>query len=97
MRWFRTNLLGRIPGWARTPRTVGPWKPLEIIRADEDRSTAVLDAFVHASCDGDGGRVDAALRFADAARLGRGRRRAAVLVCLGRETPFEVERRRTTA
>ncbi len=64
LRWFRTNLLGRIPGWARTPRTVGPWKPLEIIRADEEPLTAVLDAFVIASCDGDGGRVDAALRFA---------------------------------
>ncbi len=89
LRWFRTNLLGRIPGWARTPRAVGPWKPLELIRADEPL-TPVLDAFVHASCSGDGGRVDAAIRFAELPAWVKDE--AAVLVCLGRETPFEVDR-----
>ena len=34
LRWFRTNLLGRIPGWAHTPRTVGPWRPVEITHHD---------------------------------------------------------------
>jgi beta-mannosidase len=90
LRWFRTDLLGRIPGWARTPRTVGPWKSLEIIRADEEPLAAVLDAFVLSSCDGDGGRVDAALRFATLPAWAEDE--AAELFCLGCETPFEVER-----
>ena len=30
LRWFRTTLLGRIPGWTPPLPAVGPWKPLGI-------------------------------------------------------------------
>ncbi len=90
LRWFRTNLLGRVPGWARTPRTVGPWRPVAITQNDGPLD-AVGDAFVHASCDGDGGRVDAALRFAALPDwAGDTGQEPPVLVCLGREAPLEV-------
>ena len=92
LRWFRTDLLGRVPGWARTPRTVGPWKPVTITR-DDGPLDAVLETFVHASSQGDEGRVDATLRFADLPAWADGTSpETAVLVCLGREAPFEVRR-----
>lgn len=91
LRWFRTNLLGRIPGWARAPRTVGPWMPLAITRDDGPLDT-VLDTFVHVSCDRDSGVVEAALRFATLPEWADGSREAPVLACLGFETPLEAER-----
>ncbi len=30
LRWFRTTLLGRQPGWAVTPAPVGPWRPARL-------------------------------------------------------------------
>lgn len=30
LRWFRTTLLGRIPGWTPPVKTVGPWQPIYI-------------------------------------------------------------------
>ncbi|HTT87550.1 MAG TPA: hypothetical protein VMF60_09300, partial [Acidimicrobiales bacterium] len=30
LRWFRTTLLGRQPGWAETPAPVGPWRPVRL-------------------------------------------------------------------
>jgi beta-mannosidase len=32
LRWHRTTLLGRMPGWSPPVRAVGPWKPLTIER-----------------------------------------------------------------
>ncbi len=32
LRWFRTTLLGRQPGWAVTPAPVGPWRPVRLTR-----------------------------------------------------------------
>jgi beta-mannosidase len=32
LRWFRTTLLGRQPGWAVTPAPVGPWRPVHLFR-----------------------------------------------------------------
>ena len=31
LRWFRTTLLGRQPGWAVTPAPVGPWRPVHLV------------------------------------------------------------------
>src|SRR5579862_4826257 len=39
LRWFRTTLLGRAPGFAREPAPVGPWRPVAI----ERRRRLVLD------------------------------------------------------
>lgn len=55
LRWFRTTLLGRAPGFAREPEPVGPWRPITLERrrqltlenwmrtASLDGSTGVLD------------------------------------------------------
>jgi beta-mannosidase len=43
LRWFRTSLLGRIPGWSPPVAPVGPWKPivLETLRPDSITDVAV--------------------------------------------------------
>ncbi len=30
LRWFRTTLLGRQPGWVVTPPPIGPWRPVTV-------------------------------------------------------------------
>jgi beta-mannosidase len=32
LRWYRTTLLGRAPGFAREPEPVGPWRPVTLVR-----------------------------------------------------------------
>ena len=40
LRWFRTSLLGRMPGWSASAQPVGPWKPIVITQHDVARLTA---------------------------------------------------------
>src|SRR5271155_949468 len=61
LRWVRTSLLGRIPGWAVTPPVVGPWRPITLTRVDPFEPSHVR---LRTSCDGDDGIVRATLRFA---------------------------------
>ena len=39
LRWFRTTLFGRAPGFAPEPEPVGPWRPVTLVR----RSGIVID------------------------------------------------------
>ena len=32
LRWYRTMLFGRSPGFAAGPATVGPWRPIRLVR-----------------------------------------------------------------
>ncbi|MGZ4334455.1 MAG: glycosyl hydrolase 2 galactose-binding domain-containing protein [Gaiellaceae bacterium] len=52
LRWLRTTLLGRAPGFAPGPPVVGPWRPVELV----DPRTPRLD--VRTALDGEDGIVE---------------------------------------
>ncbi|HEY1812787.1 MAG TPA: hypothetical protein VGG74_10605, partial [Kofleriaceae bacterium] len=66
LRWFRTTLLGRTPGWSPPWPAVGPWRPIWLERRVHDVGRVSIDA----SLDGTTGlvSVDAVLE-ADRATL----------------------------
>ena len=51
LRWFRTSLLGRAPGFAPGPPLVGPWRPVDLV------DPAVLRVDVRTALDGRDGVV----------------------------------------
>ncbi|HEY2744687.1 MAG TPA: glycoside hydrolase family 2 protein [Polyangia bacterium] len=54
LRWFRTTLLGRTPGWSPPAQAVGPWRAVAIERR---RGFAIEDVALGASVAGNVGRV----------------------------------------
>ncbi len=56
LRWFRTMILGRAPGFAPGPPAVGPWRPVWLVR----RRGLVVEALtLRPSLDGDAGLLRA--------------------------------------
>jgi beta-mannosidase len=60
LRWFRTTLLGRAPGFSPEPEPVGPWRPVTLVR----RRRLVLEGSSRqVDFDGSAGIVDLRLQF----------------------------------
>ncbi len=85
LRWFRTTLLGRIPGWAPAIQPVGPWRS---VRAESVLGLDVRSFRVRPSIEGRDGRVDVALTLEDTGD-GIGLKEA-LLEVSGAEFPLEV-------
>lgn len=60
LRWVRTSLLGRIPGWASVPPAVGVWRPVGLIPCD---GTVPVGVQLRARCDEDGPGGQVSVRF----------------------------------
>ena len=54
-RWYRTTMLGRVPGWAPSGAPVGPWRPLRLRQVGS--TPFVTECSVRAACDGTDGVV----------------------------------------
>ena len=86
LRWFRTTLLGRAPGFAPGPAPVGPWRPIVLERR---RLVAIDEVRLRGSVDLSGaGRVSAALRIRT---LGSASVERAILRLAGPDGDFEAE------
>lgn len=82
LRWMRTSLLGRIPGWATVPTAVGMWRPVRLVPTGDPEP---LDVVLHARLDGEDGVVRVSCRLAGPCHLERARARVGVS-----EADFEV-------
>jgi beta-mannosidase len=79
LRWFRTTVLGRTPGWSPAAAVVGPWRPVWL---GERAGASLAQAQWRADLEGEhGGRVvvDAVVRAA------AGQRIAGVALCVQRD------------
>jgi beta-mannosidase len=59
LRWFRTTLLGRAPGFAPEPEPVGPWRPVSLMRR---RRMVIEDWRREVELDGSRGTIRVQLR-----------------------------------
>jgi beta-mannosidase len=55
LRWFRTTVLGRTPGWSPSAAAVGPWRSIWLERRD---TLSAARAQTRTSIDGENGIVD---------------------------------------
>jgi beta-mannosidase len=60
LRWFRTTLLGRTPGWSPPAAAVGPWRP---VRVERRRALVVEELRLDVGLEGVRGRVEIACRL----------------------------------
>jgi beta-mannosidase len=56
-RWYRTTLLGRVPGWSACGAPVGPWRPIRLL--DIAAGALVAERQFETRCDGTTGIVRA--------------------------------------
>src|SRR6185437_8082866 len=61
LRWIRTTLLGRMPGWSSTPQAVGPWKSVTLRSGS---ATRIVSSKVRSRLDDSDGVVSVAVRVA---------------------------------
>jgi beta-mannosidase len=83
LRWFRTTLLGRTPGWSPPLPPVGPWRA---VRLERRRALQLDDADLRAGLDGDDGTLALDLRLR---ALGGLRVSAARVLVTGAGGPWE--------
>jgi beta-mannosidase len=69
LRWFRTTLLGRTPGWSPPAAAVGPWRPVVLERRV---GVAVDDVRLRAELHGQVGRVEVTCRVRPLGRASLG-------------------------
>jgi beta-mannosidase len=60
LRFVRTTLLGRMPGWAETPPAVGPYRAVRVLQSTGPR---IVTSQVRTTCVEDGGDVDVEVRL----------------------------------
>ena len=70
LRWHRTTLVGRMPGWSPPVKAVGPWRAM---RLETRRTCEVVSGDIHAVPQTSGGAVEVSLqlRMLDRAELDR--------------------------
>ncbi len=61
LRWFRTTVLGRTPGWSPSAAAVGPWRPVWI---EYRNAVAITNVRLRTSVDGASGTVVVGLEHA---------------------------------